>query len=106
MARAARRALPLNAGEEADYAPALEPVDPALLARALPSVTARNLRKTFGAHTAVAGISFDMWEDQIFALLGHNGAGKTTTQHILTGLFEPDAPRPARATASPSTATR
>ena len=85
-------ALPLNAGEEADYAP-VEPVDPALLG-AEPSVTVRNLRKTFGAFTAVAGISFDMWEDQIFALLGHNGAGKTTTQHILTGMFEPDAPRP------------
>mgnify|MGYP006092930239 CR=1 FL=1 len=31
----------------------------------------------------------NMYNGQIFALLGHNGAGKTTTISMLTGLFEP-----------------
>ena len=29
-----------------------------------------------------------MYENQIFALLGHNGAGKSTTISMLTGLIE------------------
>ena len=32
-----------------------------------------------------------MYENQIFALLGHNGAGKTTTINMLTGMFPPDS---------------
>ena len=35
-------------------------------------------------------LSFNLYENQIFALLGHNGAGKTTTINMLTGLFPPD----------------
>lgn len=30
-----------------------------------------------------------MYNNQIFALLGHNGAGKTTTISMLTGMIEP-----------------
>ncbi|XP_066292809.1 phospholipid-transporting ATPase ABCA3-like isoform X1 [Branchiostoma lanceolatum] len=56
-------------------------------------VRIRNLRKTFGTgkkkKTAVGGITMDMYEGQITALLGHNGAGKTTTMSMLTGLFPP-----------------
>jgi ATP-binding cassette, subfamily A (ABC1), member 3 len=36
---------------------------------------------------AVAGLDLDLFEGQIFALLGHNGAGKTTTISMLTGLL-------------------
>lgn len=49
----------------------------------------KNLRRKFGHKTAVAGISLNMYEDQITALLGHNGAGKTTTMSMLTGLIPP-----------------
>ena len=34
---------------------------------------------------AVSGMSLDMYEGEITALLGHNGAGKTTTMSMLTG---------------------
>lgn len=34
---------------------------------------------------AVAGMTLNMYEGQITALLGHNGAGKTTTMSLLTG---------------------
>lgn len=32
-----------------------------------------------------------MFNNQIFALLGHNGAGKTTTISMLTGMIDPSA---------------
>ena len=55
----------------------------------------QRLCKTFGSRLnpflAVDGLSFDLYEGQIFSLLGHNGAGKTTTINMLTGLFAPDA---------------
>ena len=55
-----------------------------------PTVSVRSLRKTFSSFKAVQGISFDLYDGQIFSLLGHNGAGKTTTINMLTGLFAPD----------------
>ena len=36
---------------------------------------------------AVNAISLDMYENEIFCLLGHNGAGKTTTISMLTGML-------------------
>lgn len=56
-----------------------------------PTVVVQNLRKTFGSFKAVQGIDLELFEGQIFSLLGHNGAGKTTTINMLTGLFEPDS---------------
>jgi ATP-binding cassette subfamily A (ABC1) protein 3 len=57
-----------------------------------PTVVVRNLSKSFGGQLAVNDLSFKMYENQIFALIGHNGAGKSTTINMLTGLFAPDAP--------------
>jgi len=34
---------------------------------------------------AVKGVTYNMYEGQIFVLLGHNGAGKTSTISMLTG---------------------
>mmetsp|Transcript_26129 Transcript_26129/g.35915 ORF Transcript_26129/g.35915 Transcript_26129/m.35915 type:complete len:1375 (+) Transcript_26129:1-4125(+) len=55
-----------------------------------PTVVVNSLRKTYGGQVAVNDLSFKMYENQIFALLGHNGAGKTTTISMLTGLTSPD----------------
>ncbi len=49
-------------------------------------IEVRDLTKTFGAFTAVGGISFNVRRGQIFGLLGPNGAGKTTTFRMLCGL--------------------
>ena len=44
-----------------------------------------DLRKSYGEHEALRGISFDIDEGEVFSLLGPNGAGKTTTVEILEG---------------------
>lgn len=54
-------------------------------------IEARSLVKTFGARTALDGLTFSVPEGQIHGLLGPNGAGKTTTTRILAGLMRPDA---------------
>ena len=46
------------------------------------------LRKKFGSKFyAINNFNAEMFEDQIFALLGHNGAGKTTTINVLCGML-------------------
>ena len=40
------------------------------------TVRVHKLRKTYGESRAVNDLSFEMYENQIYALLGHNGAGK------------------------------
>ncbi|MCU1328507.1 MAG: hypothetical protein JWN34_3877 [Bryobacterales bacterium] len=53
-------------------------------------VRVQNLRKAYGKVQALAGISFEIREGELFGLLGPNGAGKTTTVECLLGLREPD----------------
>jgi ATP-binding cassette, subfamily A (ABC1), member 3 len=65
-----------------------EPVNEKLTGR--PTVRLQGLQKTFDGVPVVNKLRFDMYENQITALLGHNGAGKTTTINMLTGLFPPD----------------
>jgi sodium transport system ATP-binding protein len=49
-----------------------------------------NLAKRFKKFQAVADVSFDAPDGQVFGLLGPNGAGKTTTLRILATVLEPD----------------
>ena len=50
-----------------------------------------DLEVKYGAITAIKGISFDLREGEIVALLGANGAGKTTTQKTISGMLSPAA---------------
>jgi lipooligosaccharide transport system ATP-binding protein len=52
-------------------------------------VEVENLRKTFGALTAVDDISFGVQAGECFGLLGPNGAGKTSTIRMLYGYSPP-----------------
>ena len=45
----------------------------------------RNLEVYYGMIQAIKGISFDVKEGEVIALIGANGAGKTTTLHTITG---------------------
>ncbi len=44
-----------------------------------------DLRKSYGPHEAVRGLSFTVSRGEVYGLLGPNGAGKTTTVEILEG---------------------
>ena len=48
-------------------------------------IQVRQLRKSYGGHEAVRGVSLDIAEGEVYALLGHNGAGKSTIVEILEG---------------------
>jgi len=52
-------------------------------------IRVENLVRKFGDVTAVADISFEVQQGEIFAFLGPNGAGKTTTIKMLTTLLKP-----------------
>ena len=55
---------------------------------AMPSdvaIEVEDLRKAYGSHHAVRGISFSVRRGEVYGLLGPNGAGKTTTVEILEG---------------------
>ena len=56
-------------------------------------VTVEHLAKRYGSATAVADVSFDVLQGEIFGIVGPNGAGKTTTVELLQGLRRPDAGR-------------
>jgi ABC-2 type transport system ATP-binding protein len=55
------------------------------------AIEVRNLKKTYGDTAAVADVSFDVGEGEIFGILGPNGAGKTTTVECISGLRSPDS---------------
>ena len=56
-----------------------------------PVLTARGIRKSYGALEVVAGLDLELARGECFGLLGPNGAGKTTTLRMLLGLTNPDA---------------
>jgi ABC-2 type transport system ATP-binding protein len=53
------------------------------------AIDVRAIVKTFGAFTAVKGISFAVEDGEIFGLLGPNGAGKSTLIRMMTTLLPP-----------------
>ncbi|MFI6923541.1 ABC transporter ATP-binding protein [Nonomuraea spiralis] len=53
-------------------------------------IEVNELRKSYGSYPAVKGVSFEVAQGDIFALLGRNGAGKTTTVEVLAGFQRPD----------------
>ncbi len=49
-------------------------------------ITARGLRKTYGATVALDGVNLEVDEGRILGLIGLNGAGKTTALNAILGL--------------------
>ena len=47
----------------------------------------KDLEVYYGMIQAIKGISFEVQEGEVIALIGANGAGKTTTLHAITGLI-------------------
>jgi ABC-2 type transport system ATP-binding protein len=55
-----------------------------------PVIQVSQVRKSYGRTVAVAEVSFEVNEGEIFGLIGPNGAGKTTTMECIEGLRKPD----------------
>jgi len=56
-----------------------------------PIVTVTGLTKQFKNITAVEGLSFSVYEGDVYGFLGQNGAGKSTTIRMLLTLIKPTA---------------
>lgn len=52
-------------------------------------IEVRNLHKYYKEVRAVDGVSFDVYEGEIFGMVDPNGAGKTTTTECIKGLRKP-----------------
>jgi ABC-2 type transport system ATP-binding protein len=56
-------------------------------------VEVENLKKSYGSILAVDDISFEVYDNEIFGMVGPNAAGKTTTIECIEGLRQHDSGR-------------
>ncbi len=54
-----------------------------------PFIRIRNLSKTFDGFPAVDGVSLDIYQGELFAILGGSGCGKSTLLRLLAGFETP-----------------
>src|SRR5581483_6993918 len=59
----------------------------------VPAIALESVRKSFGSHTAVDGVSLEIGEGEFFSMLGPSGCGKTTTLRMIAGFETPDSGR-------------
>ena len=52
-------------------------------------LTIKDLEVYYGVIQAIKGVSFEVNQGEVIALIGANGAGKTTILHAITGLLAP-----------------
>ncbi|MBI1622672.1 ABC transporter ATP-binding protein [Aquamicrobium zhengzhouense] len=55
------------------------------------ALSVRNVRKQFGGLVAVNNVSFDVFDGELFGLIGPNGSGKTTMMNLISGALKPTA---------------
>ena len=58
-----------------------------------PLFEARDISISFGGIRAVDGVTFDVREGEIFAIVGPNGAGKSTIFNLISRIYEPTGGR-------------
>jgi ABC-type sugar transport system ATPase subunit len=56
----------------------------------LPLIRMEGIYKYFGGVHALENVDFELYPNEILALIGNNGAGKSTLIKILSGVYKPD----------------
>ena len=54
----------------------------------IPIISVRNLAAGYGDETVIENVSFDVFEGEVFAILGRSGCGKSTLLKAMTGLLD------------------
>lgn len=56
-----------------------------------PVVSVRDVELAFAGVKALQGVSFDVFDNELFAVIGPNGAGKTSIFNVLSGVYKPQS---------------
>ena len=56
-------------------------------------LSAKGITKSFGGLKALADVSFDVYQGEIYGIIGPNGSGKTTLINCITGFVRSDVGR-------------
>jgi len=56
-------------------------------------LTFSDVHLSFAGVKAIAGVSFEVAERELFAVIGPNGAGKTSIFNVLSGVYQPQRGR-------------
>ena len=54
-------------------------------------LSVKGINKTFGGLKALVDVSFDVYQGEIYGIIGPNGSGKTTLVNCITGFIKSDA---------------
>jgi ABC-2 type transport system ATP-binding protein len=54
------------------------------------AIHAEHISKNYGNFRAVDDLTFEVYQGEIFAMLGPNGSGKTTTMRMILDILKPD----------------
>lgn len=60
-------------------------------AAAMPRISLRGIRKTFGSIEALRGVDLDVAPGECLGLIGDNAAGKSTLTKVISGTYIPDS---------------
>ncbi len=55
----------------------------------VPLLQVENITMRFGGVTALSGVSFEVFDNELFAIIGPNGAGKTSIFNCLNAVYQP-----------------